>query len=255
MPIVVVTNTKGGVAKTTTTAETAANLARRGRRVLLLDMDPAGCASWALGCAPAPRQPCLGEAVLGRTPLEDVIRETYLPNLWVAPASRELAKVTDSTPLGSLTEALDPVRDRYDLILVDSPPTLSPVFVLALLTADEALFVTSADPHGERGLAEYTKEWRALGGKYSSMLPNRIGVLLTKWDTRSNVSREVGRRIRGALGEAVFQTFIRRDATAERAPDYAKAIADLDPECRAARDYDAAVDELIRRLHLRGYEV
>jgi chromosome partitioning protein len=248
---IAITNTKGGVGKTTTAVELAAGLARSGRRTVLADMDPAGAASWALGVAEEGAF-SIGHAVLDGVGLDQVIRPTYLDLLRVLPGSERVADIGPSTPLGSLEGVLEGLSADTDVIVIDSPPTLSPAFLMALLTADAALLVTSAHPHGARGLWGFLRELARLDGEYEEAVPKRLGVLLTHYDTRSRVSSDVEVEMRSQMGSLILETVVRLDVQVQRAPEYGRALWDLDPTSRAAIDYSKVLDEVVARARQEG---
>lgn len=258
--ILCVCNNKGGVAKTASSVEIGAEAARQGLRVLAVDCDPQGSMGAALRVAPAPREAGLGEVLWGdatgrRPGASEVIVPTYLEGLSLLPCTMYLANAPEDAPATALLEALRPIEPEYDLILLDSQPSLGPLLTFALLAAQEYLLPVSADWQSGRALGGFVQAMEAQSRRRPEDFPHRLGILITRYDTRTSESRDIAGELRAAFGPEVFGTVIREDVAVKRSAKYGTSVADVAPKARAAKDYATATTELLSRLRLRGYAV
>ncbi len=249
--ILAISNQKGGVGKTTTTVNLSAALAQRGRRVLVVDLDPQGNASSGLGYPRTEVTTGIYDALFEFRDLTSVLLPTSIDTLQLVPATRDLVGaevelVQEKGRERRLKRVLDGVRDAFDDILIDCPPSLGLLTVNGLTAADAVLIPLQAEYYAMEGLGELL---RTIGAVRKSLNPDlvRDGIVLTMSDGRNNLCREVERQSRELLGDAVLRTVIPRNVRLGEAPSHGKSIVEYDPRSTGARAYLALADELLTR--------
>jgi len=249
--IVAISNQKGGVGKTTTAINLGAALATHGQRVLLVDMDPQGNASSGLGCPRTHATMGIYDVLMEFRELDSVRVPTSVDRMELIPATRDLAGAAielseERHRDRRLRRALNRVRDDYDWILVDCPPTLNLLTVNALVAADGVLIPLQAEYYAMEGLGELL---RTVSAVRKSLNPDleREGIVITMTDTRTNLCREVEAQARHLFGEEVFETVIPRNVRLGEAPSHGKAIVHYDPQSTGARAHLALAAEMIAR--------
>lgn len=249
-------NNKGGVGKTTTTVNLAAGLGRSGHRVLVVDLDSQGSASFALGIHRDDLEPSTAAVLFGEHSAKEAVRSTQTTNVDVLTGSMRLADA--DTRLSSVEErekllarSLSDIRDEYDTILIDCAPSTSLLTINALVAADA--FIIPVAPsylslEGVVSLGEVVKNVRMNLGEAAPVL----GVLLTMVQRDDEQTRAIISEVRNHYGGKVFDTEIRSDPPIEQAPTRGKSIFDYAPESQGAGDYQAVVDEVLDRLDRYG---
>jgi len=247
--ILAIANQKGGVGKTTTAINLGAALAALEQRVLLVDCDPQGNATRGLGLQAA--APHLYHVLVGGVDAGDAIRNSGFPNLDLLPADRDLVGV-EVEFVGvedwqrRLADALAPVVDRYDVVFLDCPPSLGHLTIAALTAADGVLVPLQCEYYALEGVSELVSTVRRVQGGLNPSL--RIaGVLLTMYDDRTNLSRDVADEIRRHFSRAVFETVIPRNVRLAEAPSHGLTVLQYDIRCRGAEAYLSAAREMLRR--------
>jgi chromosome partitioning protein len=244
-------NQKGGVGKTTTVVNLATYLALSGERVLIVDLDPQGNATSGFGIDRSGLEQTLYDVILGDTPLAATILPTAIDGCSIVPASVALAGAevelaTADQRERRLAKVLAPVRDGYDYILLDCPPSLGLLTVNALTAADSVLIPTQCEYYALEGLSQLIATLNLVRDNLNPGLAIK-GVVLTMFDARTNLSADVAREVRSHLGDAVYDTIIPRSVRLSEAPSFGVPIALYRDDSRGAVAYAALAAELRQR--------
>ncbi len=248
--IIAIANQKGGVGKTTTAVNLAANLAAAEWSTLLIDLDPQGNATSGLGVVVDEDSPSSYEVLLGATPVGAAAQEVYFDNLHVVPSARrlvgaevELVGVADRE--FQLKRALDLVRDDFDFILIDCPPSLGLLTVNALTAADSTLVPIQCEYYALEGLTDLLDTISRVRTAVNPTLAVE-GILLTMSDDRTNLSRQVEEEVRAHLPDLVFDTVIPRNVRLGEAPSFGKPIILYDLRSAGAQSYLSLMREVVK---------
>ncbi len=247
--IISISNQKGGVGKTTTAINLCASLAAAEKRTLLLDLDPQGNAT--SGCGVTDFTLTSYELTLGRARLVDCVRKTTIPYLEIIPCDRRLAGaeielVAQVSRENFLTHALEGARDRYDYVLIDTPPSLGLLTLNALTAADSVLIPIQCEYYALEGLSQLLSTIQIVQKSLNRSL--RIeGVLLTMFDRRLKLSNQVAEEAIEYFGETVYETKIPRNVRLSEAPSFGKPILLYDVECLGSHSYMDLAGEVIAR--------
>lgn len=251
--VLAIANQKGGVGKTTTAVNLAASLAIAEKRTLLVDADPQGNATSGVGIEKGAVGKSLYEVLIDGAQIAEVARpDEQLPYLRVVPATQdlvgaELELVGGENREGRLKAALGAVRDEYDYILIDCPPSLGLVTLNVLTGADGVLIPIQCEYYALEGISQLLNTVRLVQQNFNPAL-QIDGVLLTMFDNRLNLSKQVVAEAKEYFGPKVFKTVIPRNVRLAEAPSFGKPILLYDVQSVGAKSYLAVADELIKRV-------
>ncbi len=248
--IFAIANQKGGVGKTTTAINLATAMCAVGKRVLLVDLDPQGNASTGLGVRRSSLKHSMYDVLFGEAHIMDVVQDTKVPGLSVAPSSvhlsgAEIELVTADRREHRLRDALRGALP-YDYIIMDCPPSLNLLTLNALVTADSVLVPLQCEFYALEGLSHLVKTIERVRRHYNAGLDIH-GVILTMYDRRNNLSGMVANDVRAHFGDKVYKTVIPRNVRVSEAPSFGLPAIVYDMRCPGAQAYIHLASEVLRR--------
>jgi chromosome partitioning protein len=249
--VISISNQKGGVGKTTTAVNLSASIAAGEKDCLLIDCDPQGNATTGLGVDPAALEHGIYDVLIGEIPAEETITETPLPRLHLIGATgnligAEVELASMNSKEFRLRNAIAALRQRYDYIFLDCPPSLGFLTVNALTAAESVLVPLQCEYYALEGLSHLLNTAKAVKKGLNPVLQPAY-ILLTMHDSRNNLSLQVEDEARGLFKERVFKTVIPRNVRLSEAPSYGKPIILYDIASKGAQSYLALARELIGR--------
>ncbi|MBE7041993.1 MAG: ParA family protein [Ruminococcaceae bacterium] len=247
--IISVVNQKGGVGKTTTTVNLSACLEQQGKKVLLIDLDPQGNATSGLGIDTEELESTVYQVLIGEITMEESVVQTEFGELYLSPsdiqlAGAEIELVSMEKREFMLKNALKDAQNQYDYILIDCPPSLNLMTVNALVASDSVLIPVQCEYYALEGLSRLMQTVKSIKKQLNETLEIE-GILLTMYDSRTNLSMMVAEEVKQFFPKKVYQTVIPRNVRLSEAPSYGQPIIAYDPYSRGSESYTALAEEVI----------
>jgi chromosome partitioning protein len=254
--IIAVTNQKGGVGKTTTSINLSACLAARGMTVLMVDMDPQGNATSGVGIEKAKIEECVYDVLLGESEARSIILDGPIEGMQVLPSTLDLAAAeielaAELSRENRLRTGLAPLRQSYDFIIIDCPPALGLLTINSLAAADETLIPIQCEFYALEGLVYLLRTIQRVKLHVNTEL-EIAGVLLTMFDTRTNLSKDVEAEVRREYPSLAFDTVIPRSVRLSEAPGFGKPIILYEPSSKGALAYTELAKEVVHSGEARA---
>jgi chromosome partitioning protein len=252
--ILAIANQKGGVGKTTTAINLAASIANAGRRVLVVDLDPQANATSGLGFPKGTLGEGIYEAISGARAIRELIQLTEVPNLWVVPSTRDLSGaevelVNVERRERRLVEALAPIEEQFEYVIIDCPPSLGLLTLNALVAAYAVVIPMQCEYYALEGLSLLVETIDQVRASLNPRLEIE-GILLTMVDQRMNLTQQVADEVRSHFEGKVYQTIIPRNVRLSEAPSHGKPILLYDHRSTGCLSYQALAEELLHRARL-----
>jgi len=249
--IIAVANQKGGVGKTTTAINLSASLAEKEKKVLVVDCDPQGNTTSGLGIEKYKLEHTIYQLLLGQSLWDQVVLKTQVPGLDILPANVDLAGA-EIELIGIdrreflLKDQLETVREKYDFIIIDCPPSLNTLTINALTAADTVLVPIQCEYYALEGLTQLLNTIRLVGQRLNPTLDIE-GIVFTMFDARTNLSLQVVEEVKKHLGKSIYRTIIPRNVRLGEAPSHGLPINLYDSRSKGAESYRMLADEVIER--------
>ena len=249
--IISIANQKGGVGKTTTSINLSTLLAKRGKKVLMIDADPQGNASSGVGIDRDEIELSVYDMLINDSSVDDIVKKTNIKNLYICPsninlAGAEVELVSMMSREHRLKEKLDVVKGEYDYIIIDCPPSLGLITLNAFTASDSVLIPVQCEYYALEGLGQLLNTVN-LVKKHLNKDFEIEGALLTMYDMRTNLSNQVVKEVNNYFGDRVYKTVIPRNVKLSEAPSYGMPITIYDPRSKGSRSYEKFVKEFLKK--------
>ena len=249
--VLAIMNQKGGVGKSTTAVNLAAALGEKKYKVLVVDFDPQGNTTSGLGVDKSTIKESIYDAILSDVTAEQIIRETASSRVYVLPATIQLAGaevelVSAIAREMRLRDALEPIKNQFDYIFIDCPPSLGILTINALTACDALLVPIQCEFYALEGVTKLLESMKMVKSRLNPKL-DVYGVLMTMYDSRTSLSKQVAEEVRNYFGDKVFQTMIPRNVRLSEAPSYGMSIIEYDKLSKGAAAYRELAKEVIER--------
>ena len=253
--IVSIANQKGGVGKTTTSINLSTILAKKGKKVLMIDADPQGNASSGVGVDKEVEE-SVYDILIGDTEIENIVIKTNIKNLYVCPsninlAGAEVELVSVMSREYRLKEKLDEIKEEYDYIIIDCPPSLGLITLNAFTASDSVLIPVQCEYYALEGLGQLINTIN-LVKKHLNKNIDIEGALLTMYDARTNLSNQVVKEVKKYFNDKVYKNVIPRNVKLSEAPSYGMPISVYDPRSKGAKSYEKFVKEFLKNNDLEA---
>lgn len=249
--IIAIANQKGGVGKTTTAINLSACLAEKGQKVLAIDMDPQGNMTSGLGLDKDDVDKTIYDMIIGESEIETVIKKETIENLDILPSNVDLSAVEIElidveNKEFIVKNSVQKIRDNYDFIIIDCPPSLSLLTINAMTTADSVLVPIQCEYYALEGLSQLIHTVELVKDRLNSNLEIE-GVVFTMYDARTNLSLQVVENVKDNLQQNIYKTIIPRNIRLAEAPSYGTPINQYDPKSAGAESYMRLANEVIEK--------
>ncbi len=249
--IISVVNQKGGVGKTTTTVSLAAFIGKKRKKVLMIDLDPQGNATSGLGIDKSEIENSTYDVMVNDVPISEAIVESSANNVDICPtninlAGAEVELVGAMSREQILKNAIEEVADNYDYIFIDCPPSLGILTINALTASNNLIIPIQGEYYALEGLSQLVDTVNKVKKKLNKNI-NILGVVLTMFDKRTQLTRQVKDEVENYFGDKVFKTLIPRNVRLAEAPSHGLAISDYDPNSKGGKAYESLASEVLKK--------
>lgn len=249
--VIAIANQKGGVGKTTTAVNLSACLGKLGKKTLLIDIDPQGNTTSGLGVDPRSVETSVYDCIINDTPMSEVLIKTEFDNLWICPsnidlAGAELELVMKDNREYVLKNSIAEIKDSFDFIFIDCPPSLGLITLNSFSASDSVLVPIQCEYYALEGLSQLTNTIKMVKQKLNPSLALE-GVLMTMFDARTNLSIQVVDEVKKFFKEKVYGTIIPRNVRLSEAPSFGQPIIEYDKHSKGAECYSDLAEEVVER--------
>ena len=247
--VLAITNQKGGVGKTTTAVNLSASMALHKKKILLIDIDPQGNTSSGIGLDRSKVNRCIYDVLINQVPIKEIIMQTQIKKLYVLPSTIQLAGaeielVNYISRENKLKHAIKPIRNDYEYIIIDCPPSLGLLTLNSLTAADSVIIPIQCEYYALEGIGQLLNTINLVRENLNSSLEIE-GILLTMYDSRTNLSRDVIEEVKKCFRGNIFKSVIPRNVRVSEAPSYGKPVVLYDAKSKGAIAYKKLAQEVI----------